>query len=116
MEHNFLKLRPALFFEGTPLRCDIDAEKRQIWRISQSQFEKTKSDTLEDIQNLIFNEFGINWNNVNYAELSTPLYSALAFHLYLNFSNNFSRRFSREFEESLYHEISNHSRSDWQSG
>ncbi|KAK3106820.1 hypothetical protein FSP39_000499 [Pinctada imbricata] len=57
-----------------------------IWQVPSSAFNKISiKGKLADRKNNITSNFGIDWDNAQYEDLTIPLYSALAAQLFINF-------------------------------
>ena len=56
-----------------------------IWRVSRDIFQKTQRYNSTELFDCIYNVFGINWTNVQYSNLSIPLYSGIAISIHLHY-------------------------------
>ena len=63
-----------------------------IWRINREVFQQTQQYNLPELFHRICRAFCINWVDVQYNNLRTPLYSGLALNIYLHHLYNTNRR------------------------
>jgi hypothetical protein len=77
---------------------------QQIWSISEGQFNTTKTVA---VKNKVSSTFNVDWDLLEYDELTVPTYSALALFLYLEHSNEFPIPFSIDDQAEIYHRITN---------
>ena len=77
---------------------------QQIWSISEGQFNTTKT---VSVKNKVSSTFNVDWDHLEYDELTVPTYSALALFLFLEHSNEFPIPFSIDDQAEIYHRITN---------
>ena len=63
-----------------------------IWRVSRDIFQQTQGYNLTDLFNGVCRTFCINWRDVEYDDLRSPLYSGLALNIYLHHLYNTNER------------------------
>jgi hypothetical protein len=78
---------------------------QQIWSIDEAQFNTTKTVVLKS---QVASTFNVDWDNLEYDELTIPTYSALALFLYLENLNEFPIPYSIDAQAAIYESITHH--------
>jgi len=88
---------------------------QQIWAITREQFDQTKEHFMKGEVEVVNLQFNIEWENIIYDELNIPLYSGLAFHLYLHAIGAYARPipWGIDGQAELYAEISAQATIKW---
>ena len=55
----------------------------QIWALTREQFELTKEHYMKGEVKIVDEKFDLEWQSIIFEEMNVPMYSGIAFHLYL---------------------------------
>ncbi|CAG5105764.1 Oidioi.mRNA.OKI2018_I69.chr1.g2431.t1.cds [Oikopleura dioica] len=78
---------------------------QQIWSIDEAQFNTTKTVSLKST---VSTKFNVDWDQLEYDEMTVPTYSMLALFLYLEHLNEFPIPYSIDAQAVIYENITHH--------
>ena len=55
----------------------------QIWALTREQFDLTKEHYMKGEVKIVDEKFDLEWQSIIFEEMNVPMYSGIAFHLYL---------------------------------
>merc|ERR1711990_834127 len=88
--------------------------QQSIWALSREQFEQTKEHYMKGYVAEVNMAFNIEWESIRYEEMNVPLYSGLAFQIYLVSINAYPIGWGVEAQGELYAEITSQATIQWQ--
>ena len=88
--------------------------QQSIWALSREQFEQTKEHYMKGYVAEINMAFNIEWESIRYEEMNVPLYSGLAFQIYLVSINAYPIGWGVDAQGELYAEITSQATIQWQ--
>ena len=86
---------------------------QQIWSISEEQFMRTKEFFMTTHVLAINHIFGVNWMTLRYQELNVPVYSCIAFYMYLEVLEAFPLPWSVDGQGYVYETIADKPLIQW---
>ena len=86
---------------------------QQIWSITRDQFELTKEHYMKNLVSVVDEQFSLEWSTIIYEEMNVPLYSGIAFHLYLHAIDAHPIAWSTEGQAELYNKITTQATIQW---
>merc|ERR1712142_545565 len=88
--------------------------QQSIWALTRDQFEQTKEHYMKSYVAQVNMAFNIEWEAIRYEEMNVPLYSGLAFQIYLVSINAYPIGWGVDAQGDLYADITSQPSIQWQ--